>query len=701
MVRPQVHANDPPQSHQLLDTATPSNPAPARALKRSAVPLGTRKRVRSDGDPAGADSILAAQPAGQTVASALLDSSSHHNAPSQPAAYPPTSSISLHHPVAADANNVFAMNPPTSAAQDFGGFGASYGGIGWSQISSGFYDGNLTASIAQPPFPGQSQTSYDDHFAVPQPPALTESYPPPPSAAALEGLTSLEKLSTRMLRTLGQPSFQDVLDAVNKVGSPQGKEYARLKAHFDQQFKSLSQQRPFLDAKALRLDTPPYLDIVRQVNTSAFVSSLFGGQEIPLPTLNECFLDIFVPPGGSLLEWQGSLWLELKTQAYAAAMMKRERPEDVADRLLPLDIDVELQHGRPEPKQPSPVEQDFIGKVAQRRQTLLSQQDPIQLTRKYDWTSFLKELSGATAHILKTFSGPPGASFNGQFPQTGGFPGYSPMTEAGGNSYDETITRAALVAHAALAPQAKSSDGQQNAIPFYQAYPHVAQQHTTSTQPARTSTQPGTGSPGSPAPVQSAPTQVLYDQARAASNVRAPPNSRKGGGQNQRRPWSLEEERALMDGLDRVKGPHWSQILALYGVGGTVSEILKERNQVQLKDKARNLKLFFLKSGVEVPVYLQGVTGDLKTRAPAQAAKQEALAKQRQQEEQGKLQERRAQMDAAAVLAAGAGRWAVNGGPDPFVQQNPYAGRTAAAIDPSLRIAEDSAGQQLQRAAEM
>lgn len=53
-----------------------------------------------------------------------------------------------------------------------------------------------------------------------------------------------------------------------------------------------------------------------------------------------------------------------------------------------------------------------------------------------------------------------------------------------------------------------------------------------------------------------------------------------------------------------------------------MNETLKDRNQVQLKDKARNLKLFFLKSGIEVPYYLQFVTGELKTRAP-QAAKQE------------------------------------------------------------------------------
>lgn len=47
-----------------------------------------------------------------------------------------------------------------------------------------------------------------------------------------------------------------------------------------------------------------------------------------------------------------------------------------------------------------------------------------------------------------------------------------------------------------------------------------------------------------------------------------------------------------------------------------MSEILKDRSQVQLKDKARNLKLFFLKAGIEVPYYLQFVTGELKSRAP-------------------------------------------------------------------------------------
>ncbi|KAK2746330.1 TTAGGG repeat binding factor [Myotisia sp. PD_48] len=142
--------------------------------------------------------------------------------------------------------------------------------------------------------------------------------------------------------------------------------------------------------------------------------------------------------------------------------------------------------------------------------------------------------------------------------------------------------------------------------------------------------------PGVPHYSQSEPTQILYERARLATTTRSSPTSRRAGLPNQRRPWTTEEENALMAGLDRVKGPHWSQILSMFGPGGTISEALKDRNQVQLKDKARNLKLFFLKSGIEVPYYLKFVSGELKTRAPAQAAKQEARERERRRGEEDK-----------------------------------------------------------------
>ena len=93
-----------------------------------------------------------------------------------------------------------------------------------------------------------------------------------------------------------------------------------------------------------------------------------------------------------------------------------------------------------------------------------------------------------------------------------------------------------------------------------------------------------------------------------------------GASTGQRQHWTDEEERALLDGIDQVGGPHWSRILQLHGPGGSVGEALKNRTQVPLKDKARNIKLFILKAGTELPVHLQSVTGELNRRAPGHPA---------------------------------------------------------------------------------
>ncbi|RGP68001.1 telomeric dna-binding factor trf1 [Fusarium longipes] len=149
-------------------------------------------------------------------------------------------------------------------------------------------------------------------------------------------------------------------------------------------------------------------------------------------------------------------------------------------------------------------------------------------------------------------------------------------------------------------------------------------------------------------PNQTFPSAILYDKARQAALSKNASHTRREGLHSTRRPWTQEEEKALMAGLDMVKGPHWSQILTLFGQNGTISDILKDRTQVQLKDKARNLKLFFLKTNSEMPYYLQAVTGELKTRAPTQAARKEA-------EERARLssEEQRATLNGIMTLAGG------------------------------------------------
>ncbi|EFX06305.1 myb DNA-binding protein [Grosmannia clavigera kw1407] len=156
-------------------------------------------------------------------------------------------------------------------------------------------------------------------------------------------------------------------------------------------------------------------------------------------------------------------------------------------------------------------------------------------------------------------------------------------------------------------------------------------------QPPVTET-PG-GANGSLPPNQTSPSAVLYQRARQAAAAKTTAHARREGLHSTRRPWTPDEEQALMAGLDMVKGPHWSQILQLFGANGTISDILKDRSQVQLKDKARNLKLFFLKTNSEMPYYLHCVTGELKTRAPGQAARKEAeeRARSNNEEEQARV----------------------------------------------------------------
>lgn len=211
--------------------------------------------------------------------------------------------------------------------------------------------------------------------------------------------------------------------------------------------------------------------------------------------------------------------------------------------------------------------------------------------------------------------------------------------------------------------------------------PQKPYSHNVPYHPGQGHWYPGTPSDPNwiPYPTQSAPTKVLYERARMVSASKPSGNAKKSGGPAQRRPWTLEEENALMAGLDRVKGPHWAQILAMFGRGGTISEILKDRGQVQLKDKARNLKLFFLKSNIEVPYYLQFVTGELKTRAPAQAARREAMDRQISEED-------RAHVEGIMALASGSQQYGelYDQRPPDFYRRPRKAPQSDVNVDPSL-----------------
>jgi len=303
--------------------------------------------------------------------------------------------------------------------------------------------------------------------------------------------------------------------------------------------------------------------------------------------------------------------------------------EDVLEEMFPYDFDEVLRQRHPD----IPLSQDeveFVSSINARREYLMNEPtdvDSIQaLSEKFGWEGFL---TGVSSYLRKNYE-PLLAPYMKRHSLTAPVsPRRTPAAEINQtpandfqnpndttSSFDQDISvHAQLAADEVLKALGYNIQPQQNSVTTQQPQPPA--QNGSFIPPDLRNTVPY--------PTQSAPTQVLYEKARRAASTKAnTASARRPGTPSQRRPWTNEEENTLMAGLDQVKGPHWSQILALYGPNGSLNDVLRDRNQVQLKDKARNLKLFFLKSGIEVPYYLQCVTGELKTRAPSQAAKREA-----------------------------------------------------------------------------
>jgi hypothetical protein len=161
----------------------------------------------------------------------------------------------------------------------------------------------------------------------------------------------------------------------------------------------------FLQTSDLEITESSQVDIIRKANLASFVSSIFGSQEIGFSELNEHFLDVFVPEGGRLLKVQGALYLELKTQAFIAAMNSKTRTRtQLLCELFPDDMEQRLLGRRPGTKQLAPSETDFVNRLSSRRDILLNDinnEDALKaLPDKYHWEHFLRDLS---SYIAKNF----------------------------------------------------------------------------------------------------------------------------------------------------------------------------------------------------------------------------------------------------------------------------------------------------------
>ncbi|KAL2069858.1 hypothetical protein VTL71DRAFT_14537 [Oculimacula yallundae] len=487
---------------------------------------------------------------------------------------------------------------------------------------------NQTPTYHQPP-PSNTTT-----FTTPKPveaergvPAGSDFISDPYLYMRIFSLPILESLSTQILATLAQGPYSETIRIVQDPDSELGQAYATLKSLFDQTKRIYSKDGFFLSADDLNIKEPEHRATIRTTNLASFSAAVFASS-VGFYELSSCFIDIVTPDGACLEKEPGELLVNLKTQMYLSMVTSEEQTdtkEDVLEEMFPYDFEEVLKARHPD----IPLSQDeheFVASINGRREYLMNEPtdvDAIQvLSEKFGWEGFL---TGVSSYLRKNYEPLLAPYMKRHALTTPTSPRRTPAVETHqdpSNSFQNlnggsNLSDLDISMHAQLA-----ADEVLKAL----GYNVGPQQNSATPQQAQNPPQNGTD-PGNtvPYPTQSAPTQVLYEKARRAASTKASSASaRRPGTPSQRRPWTNEEENTLMAGLDQVKGPHWSQILALYGPNGSLNDILRDRNQVQLKDKARNLKLFFLKSGIEVPYYLQCVTGELKTRAPSQAAKREA-----------------------------------------------------------------------------
>ncbi|KAL2041757.1 hypothetical protein N7G274_005541 [Stereocaulon virgatum] len=87
--------------------------------------------------------------------------------------------------------------------------------------------------------------------------------------------------------------------------------------------------------------------------------------------------------------------------------------------------------------------------------------------------------------------------------------------------------------------------------------------------------------------------------------------------QNKPARWDDEEKRMLEKGLEKAKGPHFSEILGLYGHRGTVNCILEGRSLRDLRKKTEELRQEFIIAGREPPAYYFETLSEPLSRAKA------------------------------------------------------------------------------------
>ncbi|KAK7677107.1 hypothetical protein QCA50_019921 [Cerrena zonata] len=391
-------------------------------------------------------------------------------------------------------------------------------------------------------------------------PIVAPDYLPPRIQLLINTLPTLDNLATQLLRIVAIGPYQKIIDLASNPSTPAGATYRDLTSLFEFTKKLYNEEDPFLTVEHIAPDPDNALSNMAYNNSS-------------LQSMNA-------------------------TIGETVAIEAGERSnEEILEDIFPSDLETYLQ-ARRNTKSLSPVELDFIDRCKIRKQTLLNYSPDRNLGEEYEWFTYLNNLFDYVGKNMGFLIWGKKGRGNFKFTTTGSnykvpTGGFSPNPTSLSKS-NEKSNKDNAPHSAEMLDSTKNQD-------------KIDNDHIDTTNkileiddkdPNRNRQIKDLTSALLPSEIQE---QQIHIRINPSTNVKS----------LHRRPWSREEEKALRHALE-LKGPAWSVILELFGAGGKISEALKNRTQVQLKDKARNWKMFFLKSGLPVPTYLQKVTGDLE-----------------------------------------------------------------------------------------
>lgn len=382
-----------------------------------------------------------------------------------------------------------------------------------------------------------------------------------------QSLPALDCVAAQILHILSSSNYKDVAPVVTHPDSEPFKALQAALFLFDQ-LKSLYTNESFLTSRVLMdasrpQSAPPtrsQRNTIQRVNLATFLAGVFGFIQVGFYHLNENFMDSFVAPTNRLLKSLMPLFLELKTHAFISGVRNEEQDiKSLLNELFPEDNE-RLLFGDRKGRAPFSSEMDFISQCKERRAALESA-DIDENSRKFSWLTFVKDMS---EYIGKSMSS------------------IIPPAPASTQPIVHNRSKPPLIVNA------RAPNGT-----------HTSQQIK---RPVVRTSKKSNEKTGPPLSVTLQAFNALKQKQRSHSVP-------------QRAGWTVDEEKAFLDCMDKVGAPSWDRILKLYGKTGTVSTVLHNKTQAQMSERFEELKREFPEFGIPTPPMFS-VTIQSKSQPP-------------------------------------------------------------------------------------